>query len=110
VKKLEFKKDGFKKSRGGYSRFLTISCAKCGEFVLLYQKDGPGALKRMYFDRIFSPKMFVGLEALPFKKIPPLICMKCEHVLAVPYLYEKENRPSFRVFEGAVGKKLYKQI
>ena len=62
MKKSKLKQDKFRKSRGGYSRFLIINCEKCEGFIALYQKDGPGPLKRMYLDRIFSPKSLVGLE------------------------------------------------
>jgi len=102
------KKDRFSKARGGPTRFLQISCAKCGAFVAVYQKDGPGSLKRMYIDRIFSPEALVGLIGLPMKKLTPLSCAKCAHVIGVPFLYEEEDRPSFRLFEGAVSKKIIK--
>ena len=50
--KRQFVNDKYKKVRGGYSRLLEISCEKCGSVLCHYQKDGPGILKRMYFDRI----------------------------------------------------------
>ena len=53
MEKIEFKQDKYKKDRGGYSRLLEIKCQKCDNIVALYQKDGPGLLKRLYIDRIF---------------------------------------------------------
>ena len=108
MKILEFKKDRYRKTRGGYSRFINIYCSKCGNFVALYQKDGPGPLKRMYLDRIFAPELIVGLDRVVLKKLTPLTCRKCEQILGVPFLYKKENRSTFRLFEGSVSKKITK--
>ncbi len=109
MKRANFKKDRFQKARGGQSRLLIISCAKCGEFAARYQKDGPGTLKRMYLDRIVSPATFAGIDAAAIKKTPPLSCARCGQVIGVPFLYEPENRPSFRLLEGAVSKKIDKE-
>ena|SRR3989344_3024983 len=95
--KVSFKNDKFKKIRGGYSRWLLISCEKCSTPQLIYQKDGPGLLKRLYFDRITIPQ-------LPSKK--NLICKKCKTILGIPIIYHKEKRGAHRLFSGAVTKKL----
>jgi hypothetical protein len=108
MEKIEFKQDKYKKNRGGYSRFLEIKCESCGAFVALYQKDGPGPLKRMYIDRIFSPQKLVDLQKVLFKKISNLTCSHCKHVIGVPIIYKKESRPAFRLFVGAVTKKISK--
>lgn len=108
MKKIEFKKDRYQKARGGNSRLLNLSCSKCNSFVALYQKDGPGSLKRIYLDRIFSPDYLVGIDATAFKKLKPLTCQNCNQILGVPYLYEKEDRPSFRLFDGTISKKINK--
>jgi hypothetical protein len=79
---------------------LAVSCAKCKTQIVLYQKDGPGILKRMYIDRIVEPKN----AALMGK----LVCKKCKEVLGVSIVYKKENRPAYRLFEGAVMKKIIK--
>lgn len=52
--KIIFKNDKYKKTRGGYSRLLNISCQKCGSQICYYQKDGPGNLRRMYIDQLFD--------------------------------------------------------
>jgi len=108
MEKLELKKDKYKKARGGYSRLLEIKCEKCGNPVALYQKDGPGALKRMYVDRIFSPEKLANLQNVAIKKISNLICSKCKQIIGIPYIYQKEKRPAFRLFEGSVTKKVGK--
>ncbi len=94
-----FKNDKFKKTRGGYSRMLSVCCAKCNEHICDYQKDGPGNLRRMYFDRIFKPKVSVSKKDLSCSK---------GHILGVKIIYDKENRPAFRLFVDSVKKKIIK--
>ncbi len=108
MKNFFLKKDKYSKSRGGYSRFLNIYCHHCGKEVLIYQKDGPGELKRIYLDRIFSPMPLVNLQNLQIKKIQDLICKKCGRVLAIPYIYQNERRKAYRLFVGAVIKRVTK--
>ncbi|MFH1188983.1 MAG: hypothetical protein V1652_04035 [bacterium] len=108
MREIELKRDKYKRARGGYSKLLELSCSQCATFVALYQKDGHGSLKRMYLDRIIAPETLVGLERTPFKELPLFTCTKCKHVLGAPFLYKKEKRPSFRLFEGSVGKKIIK--
>ena len=105
---MKLKKDKYKKARGGYSRLLEIKCEKCKNLIALYQKDGPGPLKRMYVDRIFSPKKLVNFQLIATKKIPNLICSKCKQIIGIPYIYQKEKRPAFRLFEGSITKKITK--
>lgn len=97
--KTIFKNDKYKKTRGGYSRLLSISCEKCGEHICNYQKDGPGNLRRMYHDRIIDP--FVSISR------KDLSCSK-QHLLGVKIIYDKESRPAFRLFVDSVKKKIKK--
>jgi len=106
--KIHLKRDKYKSSRGGYSRLLSIFCRKCGILIVTYQKDGPGNLRRLYFDRIFSPQKLVNLQKLNIKDIPFLKCNKCNEVLGTPYIYTKENRKAFRLYQDAVMKKINK--
>ena len=106
MKKSDFKKDIYREARGGYSRFLEISCHHCDKKTLIYQKDGPGELKRMYLDRIVSPENLAKLQTLSIKNTPNLICTKCKYILAIPYVYPKEKRNAYRLFVGAVNKKV----
>ncbi|MBI5045320.1 MAG: hypothetical protein HZC02_05350 [Candidatus Levybacteria bacterium] len=105
---IKFKSDKYKKSRGGYSRLLDIQCGKCGRHLLLYQKDGPGILKRMYLDRIFESDKYSGLENSSLKSIPQLICSECKTIIGIPFIYEKENRLAFRLFVGGIVKRIVK--
>lgn len=108
--KKVFKNDKYKKSRGGYSRLLDISCEKCGNHICFYQKDGPGMLKRMYLDRIYNSDKYSDLQNNSLKKLPQLTCESCNTVLGVPIVYEKEDRLAYRLFVGSVVKKITKNI
>ena len=99
MKRFQFKNDKYKKARGGYSRFLDIFCENCGKHICFYQKDGPGILKRMYHDRMSGIK-------INFRN--NLICPNCRELLGVPIIYRKEKRPAYRLFAGAVSKKITK--
>ena len=94
------KNDKFKKARGGWSRMLDICCEHCGNHVCFYQKDGPGPLKRMYHDRISGTPTNSNR----------LACPKCNAVLGVEIIYEKENRPAYRLFVGSITKKIVKGV
>jgi len=96
----KFKSDKFKKNRGGYSKWLQLSCEKCKTKLFTYQKDGSGLLKRLYFDRITTSSLV---------KKEQLICKKCKTVIGVPIIYKKENQPAYRLFAGAVEKEAIKK-
>ncbi len=100
-KVIKFKNDKFKKNRGGYSRWLSLNCEKCKMQLSIYQKDGPGILKRLYLDRIIFPADLKGKQKLE--------CKKCKRILGILIMYEKEKRPAFRLFVGAVEKKIIKE-
>jgi transcription elongation factor Elf1 len=92
----ELKNDRYRTARGGTSRVLNICCEKCDAHICYYQKDGPGILKRMYIDRM--------IDIQPENDI--LTCKSCEQSLGVLINYKKENRPAYRLFVGAVTKKI----
>ena len=98
--KPAFKNDKFKKNRGGYSRWLSLSCEKCKTQLMIYQKDGPGILKRLYLDRI------IPLANLKNKE--KLSCNKCKTVLGIQTTYLKESRLAYRLFVGTIEKKIIK--
>ncbi len=99
MKKIELKRDKFKHARTGQSRLYLISCTKCSSPICYYQKDGPGVLLRMYIDRIFEPKVSLTRKDLACKN---------GHIVAHKTIYEKENRPAFRLFEHSIAKKIVK--
>ncbi|HSX42348.1 MAG TPA: hypothetical protein VLE93_03285 [Candidatus Saccharimonadales bacterium] len=94
------KNDKYRQVRGGWSRMLNIACENCSEKVCSYQKDGPGPLKRLYLDRMNGP--ITNNESL--------ICSKCKEILGIKMIYQKENRPAYRLFVGAVLKRTTKQV
>jgi len=89
-----FKKDEYSKARNSYSRIINVLCRKCKQVVLVYQKDGPGNLRRLYFDRIYDPKALTHLEKNKINEVSTLKC-KCGVILGTPYIYTKENRKAF---------------
>ncbi len=103
---MTFKKDSFSRARGA-SRFLDITCSKCANHICYYQKDGPGILKRMYLDRIVGSS-YQELEHKTFSEVPKFTCPACKELLGTPMIYEKEKRLAFRLFVGAVVKKIVK--
>lgn len=100
------KSDKFRKARGGHSRILDVSCAKCGSHLFYYQKDGSGILKRTYLDRIYKSSKYSGLQSKKLKTLPQLSCHKCKEVIGIPVVYKKEKRLAYRLFVGGVTKKI----
>lgn len=114
MKRQQFnlKKDAYRKTRGGYSRFLNIYCSKCKDHILLYQKDGPGPLKRLYLDRIFAPNNLTSFyPTKDIKKNSNLVCPDCHFHIGTPYKYSKEKRLAFLLnpisFLKKIGKGIY---
>ncbi len=106
-----FKKDKYRANRGNYSRFLNIYCGNCGEFILLYQKDGSGPLKRLYFDRMFAPNKLAKIQDKnKIGKLPNLVCKKCKRLIGVPSIHEKDNRKVYLLLSFAVIKKMGRGI
>lgn len=96
----------YRKNRGGYSRFLNLYCEHCGNHVLLYQKDGPGPLKRLYLDRIFAPENLSNLQKTKQKNLKNLECNSCRKLIGTPSMYNKEKRKAFILFSYSVIKKV----
>lgn len=103
LQKFKLIRGRYKSSRGGDSKFLEIYCLNCGQHLLLYQKDGPGSLKRMYLDRILAPESLTDLHHAT--KVPNLICTKCNRLIAVYTIYEKEQRKAYGLLVGTIIKK-----
>lgn len=95
----QLKKDKYSEARGGYSRLFELRCRKCNTFLTLYQKDDPknvvGSLRRLYLDR-FIPAT---------KTTSVLKCSKCKEPLGTLYVYEKENRKAYRLYQDAIVKR-----
>lgn len=105
-KQHKLKNDKYMNARGGNSHFLDIYCAKCGQHLALYQKDGRGSLLRMYLDRIFEPQ---ELSCLQFggnvSNVPAFRCTKCNALIGTPMVYQPETRFAFRLLRGCFVKR-----
>ncbi len=108
MNKYDIKRDKYKSARGGYSRIVNIHCRKCENVVAIYQKDGPGNLRRMYLDRIFEPTELKDLQYKELNDIKPFVCSKCGELLGIPYVYEKEKRKAYKLFQDSVIKRIVK--
>lgn len=102
--KIKLKRDKFRIVRGGYSLLLELNCRLCSLLVVKYQKDGPGSIYRLYFDRIVYPEKLVGLGKFNLKDVQSLKCPKCKEILGTPYIYKAEKRKCFRLYNGALVK------
>lgn len=96
------KKDKYLRARGGRSKMISISCAKCGKKLIDYQKDGIGYLHRCYLNRIVSPEKFSDLQFDPNvtqpSKMPKLEC-DCGGLIGIPMKYS-DGRLSYRLERG----------
>lgn len=101
IQKFELKRDQYMSSRGGTSAFYNIYCSHCRKWILLYQKDGPGNLFRLYLDRIHAQDL-TGKKSL---KSGGLSCNHCSASIGVPMIYKRENRPALRLVPGSIVKK-----
>lgn len=103
---FNIKKDKYMSARGGTAQFLIIKCTTCNHDVLLYQKDGPGNLVRMYKDRIVAPVELAAQQEKINRKedMKGLVCPQCNTLLAVPMVYKSENRLAYRIIHGKIHK------
>ena len=92
-KGFELKRDKYSDKRGGNSKVLMIRCKQDNFELALYQKDGPGPLKRLYLDRVIEPSLKAGHE---------LVCKKCKQQVAVPYIYADEKRQALMIEAGSI--------
>ena len=99
-------KNSFTKARGGASKFLYVACSNCEEPAMVYQKDGPGRLLRMYADRIVWPPELVEsqreVNADTVKQAGAIACSSCNHLIGTPMVYTAENRAAYRVEQGSI--------
>lgn len=98
---MKIKKDRYFRERGGTAKIISVLCAKCNSLIFTYQKDGPGWLKRGYFNRIISPEKYAQLQ-YSTKKEPKdfgnLIC-ECGEIIGSPTKY-KDGRLAFHLIRG----------
>ena len=104
TREFKLRRDRFMSSRGGTSAFYNIYCARCRQWLLLYQKDGKGNLFRLYLDRIHAPENLAMLHHSlgGSAKFHGLVCSHCNASIGVPMIYKHENRPALRLVPGAI--------
>jgi hypothetical protein len=88
-KKFEYKQDKYRIDRGGKSRLYRINCEGCEHFLCIYQKDGPGNLRRLYIDRLYKSQIGTRIMAT---------CPSCQRIIGTKIKYAKENRPAIRLY------------
>jgi guanylate kinase len=101
--RFKLKNDRHRHVRGGTARMMEITCANCGAFMLLYQKDGKGHLLRCYLNRIFAPCSFAALQANPAIVAPTdlsvLVCPSCRAAVGTP-IRHTDGRLAFSLRPG----------
>ncbi len=88
-------------SRRGEPKMLEISCRRCNDYVMDYQKDGPGRLLRCYLDRIHAPSRLKErqYERFDVRTSPLLKCAYCKSTIGIPMIYASEDRPAYRMLQ-----------
>lgn len=102
------KNDHYRKVRGGKAFLVDIFCATCSRFLLQYQKDGDGQLKRCYLNRIVAPVALAELQSNPGmfdpRVVPPLVCRSCGTVIGAAIRHH-DGRIAFRLRQGMFTKR-----
>ncbi|MEA3464346.1 MAG: hypothetical protein U9R14_04740 [Patescibacteria group bacterium] len=106
--KIKIKNDRYYKKRNGAAKIINIQCAKCGNFLFSYQKDGHGELMRCYLNRIIKPEKYSRIknEANNIKDMDNLKCV-CGEIIGVP-MQHKDKRLAFRMKKGKFKRKYKK--
>ncbi len=96
--------DSHRLARGRTAKLVDVACKACGAKVLVYQKDGPGWLKRCYLDRILDPPEY---ETLQHRRrirgpedMPNLVCLKCGGLIGTPVRH-KDSRLAYKLIRGS---------
>ena len=100
---IAFRRDRFYRARGGTATMLRIECGRCGGYLCLYQKDGNGRLRRLYWDRVFNATFATAYTARASRsQMQAAVCRGCGHVVGLPMTYARESRLAWRLVPGAV--------
>ncbi len=95
-------KDKYRHARGDTSKIYLISCVKCGNQLYKYQKDGPGNLRRSYFNRIIE-YLNVDSSSLP----NALKCKNCNELIGTKMVHS-DGRDAFALRYGSWKKEIVK--
>ena len=108
---MKLKRDSYRAERGGKAKLIDVICSACGAKVLLYQKDGPGWLKRCYINGIFEPDQYSKLQKDKSLKgpddMPKLECSGCRKIIGIPSRH-KDGRLAFTLIPGSFKRKINK--
>jgi hypothetical protein len=109
---MKIKKDKYLRERGGTAKIINVSCSKCGKLIFVYQKDGPGWLKRCYINRIISPNSYQTLaknkDLKETSQLKPLVC-ECGFIMGTP-IKHKDGRLAFHLIRGNFVRGTNKQL
>lgn len=105
---MKIKRDKYLRERGGTAKIINVSCARCGKLLLIYQKDGPGWLKRCYLNRIIWPEEYLILQKSIKEPsdLKSLVC-ECGEVIGSP-MKHKDLRIAFHLIRGKFKRTLNK--
>ena len=97
---MKIKKDKYFRERGGTAKIINVLCSKCGKLLLVYQKDGPGWLKRCYLNRIIWPEEYLILQksVKTPEDLKNLVC-GCGEIIGSP-MKHKDSRIAFHLIRG----------
>lgn len=97
---MKIKRDKHLRKRGGTAKIINVLCAKCGNLIFVYQKDGPGWLKRCYFNRIIGMK--------PNNQNSKRLLCKCGELIGLTVKH-KDGRLAYRLIRGKFKRTNYKE-
>ncbi|HLC53788.1 MAG TPA: hypothetical protein VJK03_04545 [Candidatus Nanoarchaeia archaeon] len=103
---MKIKKDKYFRERGSTAKIIKISCMKCNSLIFVYQKDGPGWLKRCYLNRIISPEYYSNKKDI--NELNNLVCA-CGNVIGSPFKY-RDGRLAYHLIRGKFKRSNYKEI
>lgn len=117
--KFTIKKDKFLEQRGGTTKIIELLCIKCKQLIFIYQKDGPGWLKRCYLNRILFPEKYASLQdnkqIKEEKNLPDFVC-KCGSKIGIPSLHAfrtdgitPDGRLAYELIRGSFSRQAHKQ-
>ncbi len=108
---MKIKRDKYLSERGGTAKIIKVSCGSCVKLIFVYQKDGPGWLKRCYLNRILEPGEYAQMQKEYRLKDPKdmknLVCV-CGELLGTPVRYN-DGRLAFQLIRGKFTRAPYKQ-
>lgn len=107
---MKIKRDKYFRERGKSAKIINIACMKCGHVLFVYQKDGPGWLKRCYLNRIIEPRKYseLQLKIKSEKELGNLVC-DCGSIIGSP-INHKDGRIAFSLIRGRFKRGLVKGV